>query len=82
VKDFSVTRVSHMMGFVVEGTPAGKGLLDLSSVMAKLGKYGRCRSAILELWTPPADDLSETLKRENSWANESILYIKKIIQQS
>ena len=29
LKDFTVRRVSHMMGFVVEGTPAGQGMLDV-----------------------------------------------------
>ncbi len=29
IKDFSVKRVSHKMGFVIEGTPAGQGLLNL-----------------------------------------------------
>jgi sugar phosphate isomerase/epimerase len=79
VKDFSVKRVSHMMGFVIEGTPAGKGFLNLPLLMEVLRSYGRCRSAILELWTPPAANLLETISREEAWAGESIVYMKEII---
>jgi sugar phosphate isomerase/epimerase len=82
VKDFIVKRVSHMMGFVVEGTPAGRGLLNLPALLEKLKPYSRCRSAILELWTPPAGNLAETIEREDLWAKESIDYIKKVNIQS
>jgi 3-oxoisoapionate decarboxylase len=82
VKDFIVKRVSHMMGFVVEGTPAGKGFLNLPEILGKLGRYNRCGSAILELWTPPAATLEETLEREESWARESIAYVKTLFIQS
>lgn len=80
VKDFTVKRVHHKMGFVIEGTPAGKGFLDLEHVLKCLEPYKRCRSAILELWTPPSPTLEETIAMENSWATESFLYMKKIIQ--
>jgi hypothetical protein len=70
-----------MMGFVIEGTPAGKGFLQLPAVLHKLRPFGKCHSAILELWTPPAIYLSETINREETWAQESIAYIKPIIQQ-
>jgi len=80
IKDFIVKRVSHKMGFIIEGTPAGKGMLDLPFVLEKLRPYGKCRSAILELWTPPAGSLQETMDREENWARESILYMNKILK--
>lgn len=79
IKDFSVKRVSHKMGFVIEGTPAGQGLLDLPRIIARLMPYSRCNSAILELWTPPAEDLHGTIRREETWARQSISYIKQIL---
>jgi sugar phosphate isomerase/epimerase len=81
VKDFNVRRVSHRMGFVVEGTPAGQGFLNLPEILDKLQPYGRCKSAILELWTPPAENLDDTLEREETWARESIEYLKKVIHK-
>jgi len=77
VKDFTVKRVSHKMGFVVEGTPAGKGFLDIPALIQELKPLNRCRSAILELWTPPAATLEETLIREDEWARESAEYLRQ-----
>jgi sugar phosphate isomerase/epimerase len=79
IKDFSVKRVSHKMGFVIEGTPAGQGLLNLPRIIERLQPYGRCHSGILELWTPPAENLHETIQREETWAKESVAYIKQIL---
>ena len=29
LKDFTIRRVSHKMGMIIEGTPAGKGMLNI-----------------------------------------------------
>jgi sugar phosphate isomerase/epimerase len=79
IKDFSVKRVSHKMGFIIEGTPAGQGLLNLPRILETLQKYGRCNSGILELWTPPAENLRETILVEEAWARASVSYIRKLI---
>ncbi len=81
VKDFTVRRVSHKMGFVIEGTPAGKGFLDVPLILQDLRSFHKCHSAILELWTPPAGNLTETISREDAWAEESIQYLKKVITE-
>jgi 3-oxoisoapionate decarboxylase len=79
IKDFSVKRVSHKMGFIIEGTPAGQGLLDLPRILEKLRPYGRCQSGILELWTPPQESIRETIQLEDVWARASVSYIKQIL---
>ena len=79
VKDFTVRRMPHKMGFLIEGAPAGKGFLDLPRVIEKLNSYGKCRSAILELWTPPAGSLGQTISREDDWAFQSIRYMKSVL---
>jgi len=78
VKDFTIHRVSHKMGFVIEGRPAGKGMLDIPGLVSRINSYGRCNSAILELWTPPAETIESTIKKEEIWAEESITYLKKL----
>jgi sugar phosphate isomerase/epimerase len=78
VKDFTVARVSHKMGFVVEGAPAGRGLLDVPWLLGEVRNHGRCQSAILELWTPPADTVEETLAREAGWAEESLRFLRPL----
>ncbi len=78
VKDFSIHRAYHKMGFIIEGRPAGKGMLDIPGLVNLINSYGRCNSAILELWTPPAESIEATIKKEESWAEESINYLKQL----
>jgi sugar phosphate isomerase/epimerase len=82
VKDFVISRASHAMGFTVEGRPAGEGMLDVPRVLERLIQFGRDPNAILELWTPPGQDLLETVARENAWAERSIRYLRGLIPDS
>lgn len=79
LKDFTVARVSHKMGFVVEGAPAGRGMLDVPWLLGEIRRHGRCQSAILELWTPPTDTVEETLAREAAWAEKSLRFLKPLL---
>jgi len=72
IKDFTIRRVSSQMGFVVEGCPAGEGRLDLPWLLQQLGGSERNLSAIVELWTPPAGSLEETIQREATWTEASV----------
>jgi sugar phosphate isomerase/epimerase len=78
LKDFTVARVSHKMGFVVAGCPAGQGMLDVPWLLGEIRRHGRCQSAILELWTPPAGTIEETLARESAWADESLRFLEPL----
>lgn len=80
IKDFTIRRVSHKMGIVIEGAPAGSGMLNISELVNKLYFTNSCQSAILELWTPPEKDFADTLVKEERWANESIEYLKAIMK--
>ena len=82
IKDFTVRRVSHMMGFVVEGTPAGQGMLDIPWLLEQVRARDRCRSAIIELWTPPESTPEKTVETEARWAEESLRYLKPLFSQS
>lgn len=73
VKEFSIRRVSHKMGFVIEGVPLGKGMLPVAELISKVST--RCQSAILEQWTPPEPTIQETIRKENEWAIESINFL-------
>ena len=79
IKDFTIRRVSHKMGIIIEGSPAGKGMLNIEDTVERLIKLKRCRSAILELWTPPESNIENTVIKENKWANESLEYLKSIL---
>ena len=67
-----------MMGFEVEGVPAGKGILPIEKLVDRLLMWGKCESGILELWTPQQSTIEETITLETRWADESISYLKNI----
>jgi len=55
-------------------------MLNIRPTVESLLKLNRCRSAILELWTPPEKEIEDTITKEERWANESIDYLKYIIK--
>ncbi len=79
VKEFVVKRTWHMMGFVVEGKPAGRGQLNIPWLLAVLDAAGVYANAILELWPPEQGTLEETIALEQAWAVESIPYLRRLI---
>ena len=79
IKDFIVERLNHKMGFRISGCIAGTGILDIPSLISKLDKYGRCHSAILELWSDPGSTMEETIEKEALLVEKSINYLKTII---
>ena len=80
VKDFSIHRHHHMLGFEVEGTPAGSGMLDIPWLLGKLREFGRDCNAILETWPPPEPDVAQTIQKEDAWVQQSIRYLRTLIQ--
>ena len=68
------------MGIIIEGTPAGKGMLNITDLIEKAGTGNKCSSAVLELWTPPENNIESTIQKEERWADESIDYLRKIIK--
>lgn len=79
IKDFTIRRVSHKMGIIIEGSPAGKGMLNIKELIDKLIILTRCDSTILELWTPPETEIRDTIGKEERWASESIKFLKTIL---
>ncbi len=80
VKDFRIRRASHMMGFMIEGCPAGEGRLDIPWLLGILSKLGRDPNPILELWPPPEPLLENTIRKEEAWAEASIRYLRNFIK--
>jgi len=82
IKDFAIARVSHAMGFIVEGRPAGRGMLDVPKLLAAVAPHGRCRTAILETWVPPEARFVDTIAKERRWAEESLAFLKPLFPTS
>jgi 3-oxoisoapionate decarboxylase len=79
LKDFTIARLPHMMGFTVGGAPAGKGRLDIPKLLDTLRRQGVDPNAILELWPPPEDDPDATAAKEEAWVRESVAYLRTLI---
>jgi hypothetical protein len=67
------------MGFDVEGKPFGEGALPLEWMLEQL--TDRCKTAILEQWTPPEENLAVTIEKENNWALRSIAHLRQFIKE-
>lgn len=81
IKDFKIERLNHNMGFILEGTPAGQGMLDVLSVIKRLQAFDREFNAILELWNPYEGDLAKTIESEALWAQQSVIYLRTLIKE-
>ncbi len=76
IKDFHIERVPHLMGFSVTGRPAGSGMLNLFELLQLLEPFKRCKTAVLELWTPPEQQLEKTIAKEAAWAVQSLSFLR------
>ncbi len=82
VKDFGIERLPYLMGFTITGRPAGGGMLDLPGLLSQLAPYGKCATAILELWTPPEPRIDDTINKEAVWATQSLAYLRRLFSSS
>ncbi|HWH97127.1 MAG TPA: TIM barrel protein [Pseudolysinimonas sp.] len=76
VKDFSIHRQWHKMGFEIVGAPVGQGRLDLATLFEAVGD--RAESAVVELWTPFQGDLASTIRLEHTWATQSMVALRAV----
>jgi 3-oxoisoapionate decarboxylase len=81
VKDFCARRLDHRKGFIIEGCPAGQGLVDVPRLLADLRGLGRDPSVILELWPPPEASTEASIAKEEAWTRRSIDYLRQFITQ-
>jgi len=79
VKDFQIERIPSQMGFEVIGCPVGQGRLTVPWILNHLESTGRDINAIIELWTPFARTLCETIAIEDDWARQSVQYMRGLI---
>ncbi|MCL1895368.1 MAG: sugar phosphate isomerase/epimerase [Clostridiales bacterium] len=75
IKDYCIYRPYHKLGLVVEGRPAGQGMLDIPALVKMF--WGA--TAVLELWTAPEANDADTIAKEEQWVKESVSYIKSVI---
>jgi len=81
IKDFRLNRLPHKKGFLVEGCPAGQGVLDIPGLIAELGQLRHEMSLILELWPPPEQTIEQSIAKEQAWTLESIRYLRNHVSE-
>jgi sugar phosphate isomerase/epimerase len=79
VKDFTIRRVEHNMGFEIHGCIAGEGMLDIPWLVNKISSKGICETAILELWSEAEETIEATILKERNWVEKSIDYLKTVV---
>ena len=79
-KDFTIRREWHMMGFICEGTPSGRGQLDTPWLLETLKASPYDFNVIIELWPPEQPTMAETVALEQAWAAESVPYLRQYIK--
>jgi len=79
MKDFEIVRSNGQMGFTVQGTALGQGRLDVQSVIAAVGGSKRDITSVIELWTPRQSSYEETVALEESWAAQSVKFLRASI---
>jgi len=72
VKDVTIRRLPHLMGFVVEGCPLGHGRLPIRAFLDQLRARDYRGSVILESWSPPGETDAATVARELASVEASI----------
>lgn len=75
IKDFTISRVDHQMGFVISGAPAGDGMLDITRAVSEFSRNHPTGATILELWTPFLGTTQKTIETESLWAEKSIAFL-------
>ena len=79
-KDFTIRRAWHMMGFICDGTPSGKGMVETEWLLEQLKAAPYDFNVIIELWPPEQDTLEATIALEQVWAAESVEYLRRFIR--
>jgi hypothetical protein len=51
-------------------------------ILEQLASFGRCQTAVLELWTPPQPQLEQTLDKQAAWAAQSFEFLKPLFSKN
>ena len=76
IKDYSIGRVDHRLGFTVVGTAAGDGDLPIRDLTRSVPDGV---SAVVELWTPWMGSIEATVGEEARWARSSVAYLRGLV---
>lgn len=76
VKDFAFTRRGGWVGFTLEGTELGAGLLDYDHLMKTVNPESRGINRVIEHWLTWQGTFEETQRMENLWNANNLAYMR------
>jgi len=76
VKDFAFTRRGGWVGFTLEGSPLGTGLLDYDYLLETVSPNERGINQIIEHWLPLGETIEATIALENTWNTSNLQYLR------
>lgn len=76
VKDFAFTRRGGWVGFTLEGTRLGTGLLNYDHLMKTVNPEARGINRIVEHWLTWQDNYEETVRVENLWNSGNLGFMR------
>ena len=79
VKDFVARRHPHNKGFVIDGCPAGQGVLEIPELIASLQRSPNDPNVILELWPAPEATIDASIAKEEAWTRQSIRFLRNYV---
>jgi sugar phosphate isomerase/epimerase len=79
LKDFTIKRPWHSMGFLVEGTAAGEGRLKVPYLLERMKVFGREPNLILETWVAPEERLEDSIAKEQDWTARGFANMRRLI---
>jgi len=77
VKDFAFTRRGGWVGFTLEGTELGKGLLPYDEMIRAVRPEARGIHRIVEHWLTWQDDFEKTVTAENRWNAYNLAFMRE-----
>lgn len=79
LKDYVIKRSNSGIGLATVGASAGTGRLDIPKALDHLQKHAKQDfSTILESWMECGSSSEESLRKEETWARDSVAYLKKL----
>ena len=80
-KDVAARRHPSGMGFVIDGTPAGGGMIDLGGLIAAARGLPHDVNVILEHWLPAIGTIEERVQTEGRWAAQSVAWLRRHVAE-
>ena len=78
-KDVRIRRFGHSSGFVIEGTAAGQGMLDMRGLLKQARAFGREPTVIVEHWITEDATVEATLAKERRMVEDSVRWLSQVL---